>query len=101
MHAHSAERWGHRHAFLGHHHLRNERKIRLVILLCAVMMAAEIGGGFLFGSMVLIADGLHMSTPVAALVISAAAYSYARLHIHDERFAFGTGKLGDLAAFAS
>jgi cation diffusion facilitator family transporter len=101
MHAHSVERWGHRHAFLGHHHARNERKIWLVILLCGAMMAAEIGGGLLFGSMVLIADGLHMATHVGALVISAVAYSYARIHVHDERFAFGTGKLGDLAAFAS
>jgi cation diffusion facilitator family transporter len=101
MHAHSVERWGHRHAFLGHHHARNERKTWLVILLCGAMMATEIGGGWLFGSMALIADGLHMATHVGALLIAALAYSYARIHVHDERFAFGTGKLGDLAAFAS
>lgn len=101
MHAHSIERWGHRHAFLGRHHARNERRTWLVIALAGTMMVAEIGGGLLFGSMALIADGLHMSTHVGALLISALAYSYARLHVHDERFAFGTGKLGDLAAFAS
>src|SRR5215469_8800348 len=65
------------------------------------MMAAEIVGGLLWGSMALVADGLHMSTHAGALLIAAGAYSYARRHAHDERFAFGTGKLGDLAAFTS
>jgi len=65
------------------------------------MMIAEIVGGLLWGSMALIADGLHMSTHAGALVIAALAYFYARRHARDERFVFGTGKLGDLAAFAS
>jgi cation diffusion facilitator family transporter len=65
------------------------------------MMVAEIVGGLLWGSMALIADGLHMSTHAGALVIAAFAYSYARRHAQDERFVFGTGKLGDLAAFSS
>jgi cation diffusion facilitator family transporter len=65
------------------------------------MMVAEILGGWLWGSMALVADGLHMSTHAGALVIAAIAYAYARNHARDERFVFGTGKLGDLAAFAS
>jgi cation diffusion facilitator family transporter len=65
------------------------------------MMIAEIGGGALFGSMALIADGLHMSTHAGALLIAALAYTYSRRHVHDARFVFGTGKLGDLAAFTS
>ena len=65
------------------------------------MMTAEIFGGMLWGSMALVADGLHMSTHAAALVIAALAYAYARRHARDDRFAFGTGKLGDLAVFAS
>ena len=91
----------HRHIFLGAGHERNERKIRAVIWLCLAMMVLEIGGGAIFGSLALIADGLHMSTHAVALVIAAVAYSYARRHAEDDRFAFGTGKLGDLAAFAS
>jgi cation diffusion facilitator family transporter len=91
----------HEHLFLGAHHSRNERKTWTVIVLCGVMMAAEIIGGALFGSMALIADGLHMSTHAGALLIAALAYTYARRHAHDARFTFGTGKLGDLAAFAS
>jgi cation diffusion facilitator family transporter len=64
-------------------------------------MVAEIVGGIWFGSVALIADGLHMSTHTGALLIAALAYSYSRRYAHDHRFAFGTGKLGDLAAFSS
>jgi cation diffusion facilitator family transporter len=101
MHAHSIDEWRHEHVFLGVHHERNERRSWAVVALCATMMTAEIVGGLLWGSMALVADGLHMSTHAAALVIAALAYAYARRHARDERFAFGTGKLGDLAAFAS
>jgi cation diffusion facilitator family transporter len=101
MHSHSLDDLRHEHLFLGADHSRNERKTWIVIALCGAMMVAEIGGGALFGSMALIADGLHMSTHAGALLIAALAYTYARRHAHDERFTFGTGKLGDLAAFAS
>lgn len=56
------------------------------------MMAAGIFGGVLFGSIALVADGLHMSTHAGALLLAAMAYRYAR-------FTFGTGKFGDLAGF--
>jgi cation diffusion facilitator family transporter len=101
MHAHSIDEWRHEHVFLGADHERNERRSWAVVTLCAAMMTAEIVGGLLWGSMALIADGLHMSTHSAALVIAALAYAYARRHARDARFVFGTGKLGDLAAFAS
>jgi cation diffusion facilitator family transporter len=91
----------HRHVFLGAGHARNERRTWGVIALCSVMMAAEIVGGLLFGSIALVADGLHMSTHAAALLLAALAYSYARRHADDARFSFGTGKLGDLAGFTS
>jgi cation diffusion facilitator family transporter len=64
-------------------------------------MVAEVTGGTLFGSMAVVADGVHMSTHVAALAIAALAYRFARRHAADARFSFGTGKLGELAAFAS
>jgi len=51
--------------------------------------------------MALLADGWHMSTHAAALGIAGLAYRYARRHVHDPRFAFGTGKLGELAAYTS
>ena len=96
-----AERQRHDHVFLGDAHESNERRSRAVVALTALMMAIEIVGGHFLGSMALIADGWHMSTHVAALGIAAAAYRFARTHRHDPRFSFGTGKLGELAGFAS
>jgi cation diffusion facilitator family transporter len=92
---------GHRHVFLGEGHDKNERRTWAVIGLCTVMMAAEIVGGLLFGSIALVADGLHMSTHASALLLAALAYRYARRYADDPRFSFGTGKLGDLAGFSS
>jgi cation diffusion facilitator family transporter len=92
---------GHSHVFLGSSHEKNERKTWGVIALCGVMMVVEIIGGSLFGSLALVADGLHMSTHAGAMLIAALAYTYARRHAGDGRFVFGTGKLGDLAGFSS
>jgi cation diffusion facilitator family transporter len=101
MHSHSLDDWRHDHLFLGADHARNERRTRWVVVLTAAMMAVEILGGLAFGSMALLADGLHMATHAGALGVAALAYRYARRHARDPRFAFGTGKLGDLAGFAS
>jgi cation diffusion facilitator family transporter len=101
MHSHSIEPWQHQHAFLGARHGQHERRVWIVVLLTSAMMVAEIVGGYVFGSMALVADGWHMSTHAAALAIAAFAYRFARKHVHDPRFSFGTGKLGELAGFAS
>jgi cation diffusion facilitator family transporter len=92
---------GHDHIFLGAGHEQNERKTWAVIVLCSAMMLIEIVGGTMFGSLALVADGLHMSTHAGAMLIAALAYTYARRHATDSRFVFGTGKLGDLAGFTS
>ena len=91
----------HSHVFLGEGHAKAERQAWAVIWLCGAMMALEIVGGTLFGSLALVADGLHMSTHASALLLAAMAYSYARRHASDRRFTFGTGKFGDLAGFTS
>lgn len=101
MHSHSIDDFRHPHVFLGEAHERNERKVWLVIAICTAMMAMEILGGLWFGSVALIADGLHMSTHAGALLIAALSYTWARRYAGHHRLAFGTGKLGDLAAFAS
>jgi cation diffusion facilitator family transporter len=101
MHTHSIEPWQHGHVFLGAKHDRHERRTWFVVALTAAMMAAEIAGGTIFGSMAVVADGWHMSTHAGALAIAAFTYRFARRHAHDPRFCFGTGKLGELAAFAS
>jgi len=91
----------HDHVFLGEDHDRAERRTWAVIILCSVMMIAEIIGGALFGSLALIADGLHMSTHAGALLLAALAYTYARKYANDRAFTFGTGKFGDLAGYSS
>jgi cation diffusion facilitator family transporter len=91
----------HDHVFLGRDHDKAERRTWAVIVLCTVMMIAEIVGGTLFGSLALIADGLHMSTHAGALLLAALAYTYARKYADDRNFSFGTGKFGDLAGFSS
>src|SRR4051794_2079700 len=101
MHTHSLEPWTHDHVFLGHRHARNERRTWFVVAITAVMMVGEIAAGTFFGSMALLADGWHMATHTAALGIAATAYSFARQHADNSRFAFGTGKFGDLAGFSS
>ena len=91
----------HEHIFLGDNHERNERRTWIVIAITATMMVAEIAAGSIYGSMALVADGWHMSTHAAAMLIAALAYLYARKNARNPRFTFGTGKLGELAAFAS
>ncbi len=97
----SAEDRSHSHVFLAPSHKKNERRAWAVIILCGLMMVGEIVGGLLFGSIALVADGLHMSTHAGALLLAALAYTYSRRHAHDPRFTFGTGKFGDLAGFTS
>ncbi len=92
---------GHSHVFLGEGHDRSERRTWAVIWLCGAMMALEIVGGLLFGSIALVADGLHMSTHAGALLLAAMAYTFARRRAGDARYTFGTGKFGDLAGFTS
>lgn len=91
----------HSHMFLGEEHEKSERRTWAVIWLCGAMMIAEIAGGLLFGSIALVADGLHMSTHAGALLLAALAYTYSRKHANNPNFTFGTGKLGDLAGFSS
>jgi cation diffusion facilitator family transporter len=72
-----------------------------VVALTFVMMIGEIAAGYITGSMALLADGFHMATHAGALGIAAAAYGFARRNANNARYSFGTGKVGDLAGFAS
>lgn len=91
----------HDHVFLGQRHDENARRTLWVVALTAVMMVGEIAAGVAFNSMALLADGFHMATHAGALGIAAIAYAYAKRHAHGRRYSFGTGKVGDLAGFAS
>jgi hypothetical protein len=72
----------HSHVFLGEEHEKSERKTWAVIWLCGAMMLLEIVGGSIFGSIALVADGMHMSTHAGALLLAALAYSYAANQLH-------------------
>lgn len=87
--------------YLGADHAHNERRTWIVAGICVLTLAAQLVGGFIFNSMALIANGLHMGAHVAALVVAAGAYRLARKFADDPRFSFGTGKLGYLAGFAN
>jgi cation diffusion facilitator family transporter len=91
----------HEHVFLGDKHDENTRRTLWVVALTAVMMVGEIVAGTIFNSMALLADGFHMATHAGALAVAAGAYAFARRNAHNRRFTFGTGKVGDLAGFAS
>ena len=100
MHHDSLAAWQHDHAFGQDLVREGERRTRWVIVLTAVMMVVEIAAGIGYGSMALLADGLHMASHAGALGIAALGYAYARRHAHDRRFSFGTGKVNALAGFA-
>jgi len=91
----------HEHRFLGQDHARNARRTTAVVAVTAVMMVVEIVAGWVYGSMALTADGWHMATHAGAIGVAALAYRFASTHAADPRFAFGAGKVGDLAGFAS
>lgn len=89
------------HVYLPAGHDRNARRTNWVIVLTAATMVVEIVAGWATGSMALLADGFHMATHAGALAVAAVAYAFARRHARNPRFTFGTGKVGDLAGFAS
>lgn len=91
----------HSHVYLGKRHDANARRTLWVVLLTALMMVGEVAAGIAFNSMALLADGFHMATHAGALGIAALAYRYAKRHAESGRYTFGTGKVGDLAGFAS
>lgn len=101
MHLSTAPLSAHDHFFLDAQHGRSERRARMVVVLTAATMIAEIAAGTVFHSMALIADGWHMGSHVAALSLAAFAYAYARRHADDRRYSFGTGKVGALAGYTS
>lgn len=94
------ENWRHSHVFNEGNPLA-ERNTRWAVMLTALMMVAEIVGGWLYNSMALLADGWHMSSHALALGLSVLAYGAARRFAHDKRFAFGTWKIEVLGGYTS
>ncbi|MDP5030762.1 MAG: CDF family Co(II)/Ni(II) efflux transporter DmeF [Paraglaciecola sp.] len=95
------------HSHLQHDHTFEQDKKRagenrsiLVIAITLVMMLVEIIGGIVFGSMALLADGLHMGSHAVALTITVFAYIYARRNAKNRKFSFGTGKVNALGGYS-
>ena len=99
MHDHSLDNWQHEHVFGQDKKKPGETRTLIVVGLTAVMMVAEIVAGLAFGSMALLADGLHMASHALALGIAMTAYVVARRLAGDERLSFGTGKINSLGGF--
>ncbi len=99
MHTDSLENWQHDHTFGQDVKKPGENRTWIVIGLTGSMMVIEIVAGIIYGSMALLADGLHMASHAVALAINAFAYLYARRHAADARFSFGTGKVNALGGF--
>ena len=101
MHTSHLDPWTHEHTFGQDQVRRGERRTLIVTALTAVTMVVEIAAGVAFGSMALLADGLHMASHATALGIAVFAYAYTRRFAADPRYSFGTGKVNALAGFTS
>jgi len=99
MHDHELEQWRHDHVFAQDRRKPGESRTRIVITITAAMTLIEIVAGLRYGSMALLADGLHMASHAVALSITAFAYLYARRNAGNRRFSFGTGKVNALGGF--
>lgn len=99
MHLESVSPWQHEHTFGQDRAKVGELRTAIVVAITAAMMVVEVVAGLAFGSMALLADGLHMASHAVALGIGVIAYVYARRHANDTRFTFGTGKVNALAGF--
>ncbi len=101
MHSDDLSTWQHDHTFGQDRVKPGERRTLLVVILTTIMMVVEVFAGVIYGSMALLADGLHMASHAIALGISFFAYIAARRLANDRRFTFGTGKINSLAGFGS
>ncbi len=101
MHTQQLSGWTHEHVFGQDQQRAGEKRTLLIVVVTAVMMVVEITAGLIYGSMALLADGLHMASHATALGIAVFAYVISRRFASDPRFAFGVGKINSLAGFAS
>ncbi|MFN7065050.1 MAG: cation diffusion facilitator family transporter [Aquificaceae bacterium] len=77
------------------------KRVLIVLFITLITMFLEIGAGYLFNSVALLADGIHMSTHVLAFVIAYLAYFFAKKWAGNRSFTFGTWKIEVLGAYTS
>ena len=76
---------------------RNKGRMAIVLALTVAYLIAEVVGGFLTGSLALLADAGHMLTDVAGLVLALVAITYAERPANPRR-TFGYHRVEILAA---
>ena len=99
MHLDNLQRWQHSHTFGQERRQPGESRTLIVIGITGAMMVVEVVAGLLFGSMALLADGLHMASHAGALGITAFAYAHARRQAASATYCFGTGKVNALGGY--
>lgn len=100
MHHENLHLWQHTHTFGQELKRPGELRTLIAIGITGMMMVVEVVAGVLFGSMALLADGLHMASHAAALSVNAFAYAYARRHARNTQYSLGTGKVNALGGFS-
>jgi cation diffusion facilitator family transporter len=100
MHKQNIKYYQHPHNF---HAIKESdlNKVLIVVIITLITMVAEIVLGWLFRSMALLSDGWHMATHASALTITLGAYYFAKKHLKDTTYAFGTWKMKILGAYTS
>jgi cobalt-zinc-cadmium efflux system protein len=88
----------HAHDHASHH--RNERRMFAAAALTGGFMLVEVVGGYISGSLALIADAAHMLTDFAALALAWLAFRFSRWPADRER-TYGFDRLQVLVAFVS
>lgn len=88
-----------------HNHVKavdteNQRKVMIAALLTASYMLVEIIGGWWVGSLALMADGVHMLTDAAALLIAWWGF-YVGSRPPNERYTFGYQRFQIITAFVN
>lgn len=103
-HAHAHQSHNHDHGD-GHDHDHtpavthaNERKVLLAFIITFSFMLVEVVGGWLSGSLALLADAGHMLTDAAALALSYAAFRFGRRRADPKR-TFGYLRFEVIAGF--
>lgn len=88
---------GHSHGYTGEISKSQKQRLWFAIAITIALMAFEIVGGLIGGSLALLSDAAHMGSDAAALIISLIAVSVSQKPA-TKRFPYGFGRIKVLAA---
>ena len=100
-HRHDLRPFHHSHAFGEGGTAASQQALRWVAIITLVTMVGELIGGWLTGSLALLADGWHMGTHAVALGGAVLAMGWSRRAQIHAGFAFGGWKIEVLAAYTN